>query len=67
MSKRTKLIEKYRKSDIFNLSSQDIKPERNTTYVPYLSNTTDAFKEKTNKDNKKKLLIPHKKICEKTS
>ena len=65
MSKRTKLIEKYRKSDIFNLSSQDIKPERNTTYVPYLSNKTDAFKEKTNKDNKKKLLIPHKKYVRK--
>ena len=41
MSKRAELIEKYRKSDIFNLSSNDMQPVQNTSRMQYLSSTFD--------------------------
>ena len=53
MSRRAKLIEKYRKSDIFNLSSTELNPKKNISYIPYLSNKTDTLKTKINKENKK--------------
>ena len=65
MSRRAKLIEKYRKSDIFNLSSTELNPKKNISYIPYLSNKTDSLKAKMNKENQKKLLIPHKKYVAK--
>ena len=66
MLNRTKLYEKYKKSDIFNISSIDLNKTQIRTSIPYLSSTIDSKNpilgiEKPKK-NAKKILIRKKNI-----
>ena len=69
MSQRAKLFEKYRKSDIFNLSSTDVNPVQKITHIPYSSNTIDHLNETKNEEkqiiNQKKLIINKRKYVSK--
>ena len=42
MSRRAELFEKYRKSDIFNLSSAELNPVQNISHLPYKSELIDS-------------------------
>ena len=69
MLNRTKLYEKYKKSDIFNISSIDLNKTQIRTSIPYLSSTFDSKNpilgiEKPKK-NAKKILINQKKYSSK--
>jgi hypothetical protein len=72
MLNRTKLYEKYKKSDIFNISSIDLNKTQIRATIPYLSTTFDSSNpilgiEKPKKNQKKKNINKPKKICVKTS
>ena len=69
MLNRTKLYEKYKKSDIFNISSIDLNKTQIRANIPYLSSTFDSKNpilgiEKPKK-NQKKILINQKKYSSK--
>ena len=69
MLNRTKLYEKYKKSDIFNISNIDLNKTQIRTTIPYLSSTFDSKNpilgiEKPKK-NQKKILINQKKYSSK--
>ena len=69
MLNRTKLYEKYKKSDIFNISSIDLNKTQIGAKIPYLSSTFDSSNpilgiEKPKK-NQKKILINQKKYVSK--
>jgi len=70
MLNRTKLYEKYKKSDIFNISSIDLNKTQIRATIPYLSTTFDSSNpilgiEKPKKNQKKKILINQKKYVSK--
>jgi len=69
MSQRAKLIEKYRKSDIFNFSTIDFNKTQKITHIPYLNNTFDSKNPITYKDstiiNQKKMFNNQKKYATK--
>ena len=69
MNQREKIYEKYKKSDIFNLSSTDYTPAKRISHIPYLSNTLDISLTAKNKENsimsKKKAFINQRKYVSK--
>ena len=68
MSQRSKLFERYRKSDIFNLTSTDLNQTQKITHIPYL-NTFDSSNPITGKGkaeiSEKKLMNNPKKYVSK--
>ena len=69
MSQRAKLYEKYKKSDIFNLSTNDYIPVRRMRHIPYLSNNLDSSYTTKNKEkpiiNQKNAIINKRKYVSK--
>ena len=69
MLNRTKLYEKYKKSDIFNISNIDLNKTQLRTSIPYLSTTFDSKNPilgiEKQKKNPKKIFINQKKYSSK--
>ena len=65
MSQRAKLFEKYRKSDIFNVSSTEPNPVQKISNNPQLPNNLDSLNSTKNKENQiinqsKKIINPRR-------